>query len=578
LMKLCASNAATVSATTPGFICGAGTATLAATSTGTLRWYNASANGLNVGTGSTYITPPLSSTTTYSVAAYDVNGCSSARTAVVATLTALPTISSSVDAQRCGPGSVNLSATPSAGTVNWYSVQTGGSSLGSGTTFNTPSLSASASFFAEAVNNGCVSALRTQVLVGINEISPVPTAVVGSRCGAGTVLLSATQVPNTLVASYKWFDAPSAGTLLQSAPQAPFTTPSISTNTTYYVTVISPAGCESSPRLAVVATVNTVPTVTSAAGNNRCGSGSVTFNATASAGTVDWYAAPTGGTLLGSGTSFASPSVSTTTTFYAEANNGCISAARTAVVATIKPIPTITSNNTSRCGPGMVALTASSDGAMSWFVSASGGSALATSGNFTTPSLTATTPYFIEASLNGCTTLTRTSVSAVVNPIPALPIITADNSNSAAPVLTSSSSTGNQWFRNDVSVSGATSNSFTITQEGTYKVQVTLLGCLSAMSVGQAFVITGAEDFEINQIQLYPNPAGEELVLNLSGFEVKKPVTISIVDLVGRQMKGTTGVGGEEVRVDIREFTSGQYVAVMQQGANRVAKLFVKKF
>jgi Ig-like domain CHU_C associated len=204
VMKLCTSNTSSITSTTPGGVCGvSGNVTLSATSTGTLRWYNSATNSAYVGTGATFVTPSITATTTYSVAAYDVNGCSSPRTAVVATVTALPTISNPVHAQRCGSGSLSLSATPSAGTVNWYNVVSGGSSLGTGTTFNTPSISTSSSFYAEAVNNGCVSTSRTQVLANINPIPQVQTAVNGSRCGAGTVLLSAIAESGTLVDSYK---------------------------------------------------------------------------------------------------------------------------------------------------------------------------------------------------------------------------------------------------------------------------------------------------------------------------------------------------------------------------------------
>ncbi len=49
----------------------------------------------------------------------------------------------------------------------------------------------------------------------------------------------------------------------------------------------------------------------------RCGTGSVTLGATGSTGSVlQWYAASTGGYPLGTGTSFATPSIAATTTYY----------------------------------------------------------------------------------------------------------------------------------------------------------------------------------------------------------------------------------------------------------------------
>jgi hypothetical protein len=576
VMKLCAASTASILTTTPATICNApATTTLSATAnTSSLKWY--STVGLQLGTGTSYTTPSLSATTTYAVAAYDANGCSSPRTNVVATVSTTPTVLSTNGGGVCVGNAAGVSATVSAGTVSWYTVPTGGVPLATnilnGSTYTTPIINTTTTFYAEAVNNGCVSTTRTAVTPTVVQRPANPVAVDGSRCGPGIVSLSVTSEPGTV----QWFTASTGGTLLQASGNT-YNTLSISATTTYYADV-TVGGCVSLARTPVVAVIKSFPTVTSTTPATRCGTGTVTLTATLSdEGGINWYTATSGGSPVGTN-SFTTPSITVTTTYYAEAvANGCSSVSRTPVLATIKPIPTITAPNVSRCGPGTVALTATSDGTMSWFAAATGGSALTSGGNFTTPSLTATTPYFIEATLNGCTTLTRTSVSAVVNPIPALPTITADNSNVAAPLLTSSSSSGNQWFRNDVSISGATNTTYTITQEGTYKVQVTLLGCVSAMSAGQAFVITGAEGFEPNQVQLYPNPAADELVLNLSGFKPKESVGIVIVDLLGRQTKVAKGVGGEEVHIDIREITSGQYIAVMEQGNQRVAKLFVKK-
>jgi hypothetical protein len=62
--------------------------------------------------------------------------------------------------------------------------------------------------------------------------------------------------------------------------------------------------------------------------------------------TVDWYSSATGGSVLSGGTgvtTFVTPFISSTTTYYAQARNttgGCVSATRTAVTATITPCTT----------------------------------------------------------------------------------------------------------------------------------------------------------------------------------------------------------------------------------------------
>lgn len=56
---------------------------------------------------------------------------------------------------RCGTGTVNLSATGSAGTViNWYSQALGGVPIGTGSSFTTPSISATTTYYASAVLGG----------------------------------------------------------------------------------------------------------------------------------------------------------------------------------------------------------------------------------------------------------------------------------------------------------------------------------------------------------------------------------------------------------------------------------------
>ena len=58
--------------------------------------------------------------------------------------------------------------------------------------------------------------------------------------------------------------------------------------------------------------------VTAATPGTRCGTGTVDLSATPSAGaSIKWYAAETGGTVLGTGNSFTTPSIAATTTYYA---------------------------------------------------------------------------------------------------------------------------------------------------------------------------------------------------------------------------------------------------------------------
>ncbi|MFN9709857.1 MAG: lamin tail domain-containing protein, partial [Bacteroidota bacterium] len=152
-----------------------------------------------------------------------------------------------------------------------------------------------------------------EIVVVVNGLPAAPSVTGGSRCGSGTVNLSATPGSGEVI---DWYAAATGGTPLQSASST-YTTPNISTTTTYYVESInSTTGCVSATRTAVTATINTLPAAPGVTGGSRCGSGTVSLSATPGSGEViDWYAAPTGGAPLQSASpTYTTPNISTTTT------------------------------------------------------------------------------------------------------------------------------------------------------------------------------------------------------------------------------------------------------------------------
>ena len=119
----------------------------------------------------------------------------------------------------------------------------------------------------------------------MNSIPSAPSASDVSRCGTGSVTLTATS--STTV---NWYSSSSGGTQLGTG--LTFNTPSISSTTTYYAEANN--GCASS-RTAVDAIINSVPAVPSAPAVSRCGAGTVNLVATSSEQCF-WYSAASGGT------------------------------------------------------------------------------------------------------------------------------------------------------------------------------------------------------------------------------------------------------------------------------------------
>jgi hypothetical protein len=121
---------------------------------------------------------------------------------------------------------------------------------------------------------------------------------------------------------------------------------------TYPLTARNSSGCTSSITSVTINAQPTKPAAPTGTGSSRCDAGVISITATPGSGqTIDWYAGISGGTALLSGSTSYSPSVSATTTYYAEARNttsGCVSTTRTAVVATVK-FSTTTSSSATAC-------------------------------------------------------------------------------------------------------------------------------------------------------------------------------------------------------------------------------------
>jgi len=226
-----------------------------------------------------------------------------------------------------------------------------------------------------------------------------------------------------------------------------------------------------SPLEIAASTKITIPVVTPAANPSPvCDSGTFTFNATATAGaTISWYDAAVGGNLLGTGNSYTTPIINSTTTYYVDA--GCASN-RKSVTATVNATPTnpVAGQTTyTNCGPGSVTITASSNiGSINWFTSAVGGTSVFTGTSFTTPNLSANTTYYAEASNAGCINTNRTAVDIIIY---TPPVVSDEN----VVLCQSQSVTLNAGVlgMNYLWSNGETTQTIVVTKGGTYTVDVT---------------------------------------------------------------------------------------------------------
>ncbi len=403
------------------------------------QWKLNGTTNVGVNSASYIATSGGSYTVTVTGASDGLGGTCAASTslATVVTVNALPTatITPATATAFCQGGSVVLNANTGTGlSYQWYN----NSVAISGATTSSYTSNANGSFTVVVTNTSTCFATSSATVVTVNVLPVAPTSSNNfSRCGSGVVTLSATAPSGSVV---DWYSSASGGTLLLSGV-ASYSSPSISVSTTYYAeSRNTTTGCVSVTRTAVTATVNTVPTLPPGTAGSSCGTGTVVISATAGTGlTIDWYSVSTGGSPLLGGlgvTSFTTPSILTTTTYYAEARNvstGCVSLARTAVTATVNVIPSApTGTSGARCGSGTVNISATVGPGLTidWYAISVGGSPLSGGSgvtSFTTPNIVATTIYYAEArnTMTGCISATRTAVTATVNVIPSAPIGTS---------------------------------------------------------------------------------------------------------------------------------------------------------
>jgi uncharacterized repeat protein (TIGR03803 family) len=157
---------------------------------------------------------------------------------------------------------------------------------------------------------------------------------------------------------------------------------------------------------------------------------------------------------------------------------------------------------------------------------------------------------------------------------PAKPTITISNENTESPTLTSSSASNNQWYRNGVAISGATSSTLNVTQVGVYKVEVIGNGCNSDFSDDFPIIITGDIIDPSNAIKIFPNPVADVLTITLGDSPNKKVITIT--DLTGRKLQ-SKDESGTEARFDVAGFYAGTYVVTVKSQNAVTALRFIKK-
>jgi hypothetical protein len=340
-------------------------------------------------------------------------------------------------------------------------------------------------------------------------------------------------------------------------------------------------------------TAANVSTTSNDSDNNICSGTSVTFTAAPTNGgttpTYQWY-------VNGSPVSGATSNTYTTSTLTNGSTVYCIMTSSdgtvsnnpatsntiaVTVTAPVSPGITISGDNTICSGISTTFSAAASNGgsAPSYQWQVNGANVGTNSSTYTSSSLTnGSTVSCILTSSSTCVTTSSANSNTLTMTVTSSP--SAATVSYSGGVLTSSSSTGNQWYLNGTAISGATSQSYTPTQNGNYTVVVTSNGCPSAASNTQTVTGLGVEELNVYQLSVYPNPSQGEFSVSFNA-SITEAYTIKVYDEVGRLVynENIENQNGQYIKeVKLGEVASGIYNVTLSNGSNEVTrKVVVRK-
>jgi hypothetical protein len=348
--------------------------------------------------------------------------------------TAYSQITSTIPASRCGEGPLILRAAAATGTIKWYDVPFYGTAVATGTTFTTPSLVVTKTYYVDAVDASDCSLnsgnARVQVIatVSANSIQSIIFYSSNTFCKS---IAGSQDITRSGTAGGLFTVSPATGLTLNSSTGA--ITPATSSTGTYTVTytVAAAEGCSENPASTTV-TITDIPVTPaiSYTGSPYCTTASpVLVSQTGATGGI--YSASPSGLSINISTGTITPSTSLpgtyTVRYFVPGAGGCAPLSTTAdIIITALPAASISYPGSPYCkslGSAQPAILTGT-GAYTGGIYTFSPSGLAISSGAVTPSTsvagTYTVTYTVPASGN-CASVTA-NAPVVINPVPAAAI------------------------------------------------------------------------------------------------------------------------------------------------------------
>ncbi len=477
----------------------------------------------------------------------------------------------------CKPGSATLNAVASStnASIRWYESESSTEVLSTDAQWITPSVNTTKTYYVAAVNAAGCESLRVPVSVDVTDVTATIEVENSSLVCSGQ---SMTLTANSEMAdgTYRWYETLTSVTPVGEGNS--FTTPTLPKTTKYYVSLISPSGCEGARKEVIANVASYNPDLTSVAESPEiCVGGyhSLTAQGAPAGSTYFWFDSMDGTTPLQEGALWTTPQLTATKTYYIESKSelGC-SSKRFAVEAKVSSdIPTLVSMPALEVCPGtepalkLVAGDAS-NASYRWYESTTATIPVHEGMEWITPPLESTTSYYVSAlNSKGCESMERKKISVNVVSIQE-PIIESPG----AGLLRSSVSAGQlQWYFNDEEIPGETSNEIIIgDQVGAYSLIVTRNGCQTYSSrYADQNIVTSVES-KTTTFYVYPNPADERIMIEV--IEVD-PVNAQLLDSKGASV-GKINLHQSEDRwkgeFDITGISAGNYFIRLTSGKKSI--------
>jgi gliding motility-associated-like protein len=464
----------------PTEVCSGGTSTLTSSAAAGTVWYS-DAGITRVGSGATYTTSTLLSTSTFYARDTTNGSCLGSLGAITVNVTSAAS-APNIDGTSICSGSTATLTGGNASTV-WYSDATLSTIVTTGTSYTTPILSRDTTFYVRNENGDCVSE-EVEVLVTVKPKPAKPIASGTTICSGQSASLVATGNPTSTLIWYS--DATLANEIQEGGL---LNTPILTTNTTYYVTqTLNDCTSDTTQVSVIISSPVATPTLT-ANPIQVCSGSPTTLTSSAGVKTV-WYS-DAGITRVGSGATYTTPVLLSTSTFYAKDTTGC-SSKLASIVIVVNPLPE--SPQAITPSPICAGSTATIQGGgvnTVWYSTpnAAVGTNIGAGPSYTTPILNGNTIYYLRNEIGNCKSAI-TSVTVTVKPKPAKPTVagTAICAGSSATLnAVSAPQAVTQWYSNSTLTNmvqvGSAYNTPILNLTTSYYVTQTLNGCVSDTAV-----------------------------------------------------------------------------------------------